>query len=210
MTWRERELEEPETEKHIVSQQDATTSCTSWADARLEPSCCSPALTAAAAWREVEADRLGEGEGREAEGEVGGSLPSLLAVVLLPLLLVVVDDIPKVLNLGGVEEEDCEVDDDKDKDKGTEDNVGGNATGTGVCGVVVDVDVDAGVGAGARVGARVGAVAEAVVGGGERVEGGRELRSGMVGRSVVWVDQGRTLSFACLFYGSSLIVASLF
>lgn len=45
------------------------------ANARLEPSCWRPALTAAAAWRDVDADRLGDGEGRD--GEVADSLLSL-------------------------------------------------------------------------------------------------------------------------------------
>lgn len=77
VTWRERELEEPEAEEQCQQEQNATMRGSDCANARREPSCCRPALTAAAAWREVEADRLGEGEGREGEG---GSPPSLLVV----------------------------------------------------------------------------------------------------------------------------------
>lgn len=102
-------------------------------NARLGPSCCSPALTAAAAWSDVEAERLGEGEGRE--GECADSPPSPLLLSWWWLLL---DDIPDkaAASLGDTEEEDEAV------------------------GWVENADEDD-------------------AGGGDRAEGGSELRSGM-------------------------------
>lgn len=48
---------------------------------RLEPSCCRPALTAAAACNEVEADRLGEGEGEPGCRWVGEEAGSMFVVL---------------------------------------------------------------------------------------------------------------------------------